>query len=111
MAGILSPLQPGRAPQMKTVNVKVDIRRHAIPPMLKHLAAFALMMVGIAAGYFMTAYTPGSAEDVAATIAFFAWTFAAVEAIMDHIISKTPDSRQEVIEEITRAQKTHLTIK
>ena len=104
-------MQPGRPTQMKTVNVKVDLKRNAIPPMIKALSKGALTAVGIASGYCMTAYVPGSPEDIAATIAFFFWLLAGVDAIYEHIIRQTPDSRQEVIEEITRAQKTHLTIK
>lgn len=104
-------MQPERPRQMKTVNVKVDVRHHAIPPMLKHLSALALAATGVAAGTVMFAYPAGSPADIAGTVAFFAWNIAAVEAIMQHITSQKQDSRQEVIEEITRAQKTHLTIK
>ena len=108
---ILAPFQPDRPRQHKTVNVKVDVRHHAIPPMLKQLSSLALLATGAAAGYVMTAYVPGSPEDIAGTIAFVAWNVAATAAIMQHIISKQPSTRQEVIEEITRAQKTHLTIR
>lgn len=111
MGPILSPLQPERVPIQKTVNVKVDVRHHAIPPMLRHLSSFMLALVGVGAAICSTVFDTGSPADIAGTIAFLAWNAAAVSAIMDHIISKQKDTRQEVIEEITRAQRTHLTIK
>lgn len=108
-APILSPLQP-KGPQ-KTVNISVNLQRHAIPPMLKHLSALALIATGAGAGTVMFAFEAGSAADIAGTIAFIAWNLAATEAILKHIITQTPDSRSEVQEEITRAAKTHLIIK
>lgn len=108
---ILAPFQPNRPPHMKTVNVKVDVKHHAIPSMLMFLSRFALGILGVGSTIVMFAYPAGSPADIAGTIAFFAWNTAAVLAIMDHIISKQPSTRQEVIEEITRAQKTHLTIR
>lgn len=108
---ILSPMQPGRPQLHKTVNVKVDVRHHDIPRMLKHLSRFALGGIGVAATIVMFEYEIGSPADIAGTIAFFAWNLAAVEAIMQHITSQKADSRQEVIEEITRAKTTHLTIR
>ncbi len=95
----------------KTVNVKVDVKHHAIPPMLKHLSALALAATGVGAGTVMFLYEAGSHADIAGTIAFLAWNAAATIAIMQHITSQKTDSRQEVIEEITRAKTTHLTIR
>lgn len=110
MAGILSPLQPRGGRPQKTVQVSVKLERHAVPPMLKYLSIGALWAVGMGSGIVMFEFEPGSMADIAGTIAFSAWLAASVAAMMEHIMRQKPDSRREVIEEITRAEKTHLTI-
>lgn len=92
------------------VKVSVNLNRHAVPRMLMHLSTGMLWMIGIGAGIVMFAFEPGSPADIAGTIAFSAWNLAAVQAVLEHIMKQKPDSRTEVIEEITRAEKTHLTI-
>lgn len=110
MTGIVSPLQPRPPQPNKMVNVKVELKRNAIPPMLKWLAWLMLTILAYAVPAAWIFFDTGW-EKWAAFGAMVAWTGASVDAILEHIIKQTPDERREITQEITRAQQTHLMIK
>lgn len=96
--GIPSPLAAmfgfGKPPIVKTLNMTVQ-RPRGGKGFLDKLSTLMLIIVGMAAAYAFTMYTPLSIEDWVGTIAFACWNLACVLAIVEH-------SRRSEVENINQ---------
>jgi len=73
----------GKPPIIKKLDINVSCPRGG-GGFLNQMALFMLLVIGGAAAYAFTMYTPLSIEDWVGTLAFSCWNLASVLAIVEH---------------------------